>query len=230
MLDIIPIRIKNKILSYSKKEYDLYKNFSYSQEGEDLILKRLFEGKRNGFFVDIGAHHPFRFSNTFIFYHIGWRGINVDPNPNTKVMFDLSRPRDINLEVGVGEIKGLIQYYNFFEKALNTFSKERSIEYQNSNYELKNVIDVEVLPLSDILDDWIPKKMEIDFMSIDVEGFEINVLKSNNWDLYKPKVILIEMLGSSFDEMVNSEIYKFISSHGYQFVAKTVNTVFFKLK
>jgi len=79
-----------------------YRVFSYSQNGEDRALWRYFEGQRDGFYVDIGAHHPFRFSNTYIFYKSGWRGINVDAMPNSMRAFRRYRKHDINIECAVG--------------------------------------------------------------------------------------------------------------------------------
>ena len=73
----------------------------FSQNGEDLILNRLLENKSNGFFVDVGAHHPVRFSNTYLSYLNGWNGINIDAMPNSMMIFDKIRPRDINIEVGL---------------------------------------------------------------------------------------------------------------------------------
>ena len=83
----------------------IYKNLSYSQNGEDRILHRIFENQKSGFYVDIGAHHPFRFSNTFLFYKMGWKGINVDAMPKSMEIFKRFRPRDINLELAVGTIE-----------------------------------------------------------------------------------------------------------------------------
>src|SRR5690349_18351333 len=79
---------------------------SYSQEGEDMVLRRVFEHKAHGFYVDVGAHHPMRFSNTYFFYRRGWRGINIDARPGSKREFDRARPRDINVECGVAQVAG----------------------------------------------------------------------------------------------------------------------------
>src|SRR4051812_23180628 len=75
---------------------------AFAQEGEDRLLLRLLEGAPAGFYVDVGAHHPQRFSTTFAFYLAGWRGINIDPRSGTRALFDRIRPRDINLELAVG--------------------------------------------------------------------------------------------------------------------------------
>ena len=106
----------------------------YSQNGEDLIINRFLNNKKKGFFVDVGAHHPIRFSNTFLFYKKGWSGINIDAMPGSMKYFNKYRPRDINIEMGVGIKKNRSIFYQFNEPALNTFdSKEASIK-QNYSY------------------------------------------------------------------------------------------------
>jgi hypothetical protein len=93
----------------------------YSQEGEDVVLARFFEGLgRTGFYVDIGAHHPVGFSNTFYFYRRGWHGVNVDALPGTAKLFQRMRPRDKTIECGVGLEQGVMTYFAFNEPALNT--------------------------------------------------------------------------------------------------------------
>jgi hypothetical protein len=72
-------RSLRKLLGYQEPEP--YLNQSYSQEGEDMVLYRTFETVKEGFYVDVGAHHPDRFSNTYKFYKQGWRGINIDAMP-----------------------------------------------------------------------------------------------------------------------------------------------------
>src|SRR4051812_17526869 len=76
---------------------------SYSQEGEDMVLQSFYEGRKKykGFYIDVGAHHPYRFSNTLFFYKKGWRGINIEPTPNAVKAFNIFRRRDINLNIGI---------------------------------------------------------------------------------------------------------------------------------
>jgi hypothetical protein len=112
--------LAGKSFSYSKVIYNQHR-ILFSQEGEDGLLERVCAGKLNGFYVDIGAHHPQRFSNTYVFYLKGWRGINVDPMPGSKQRFDILRDRDTNLEVGVSDVREELIYYSFKEPALNTF-------------------------------------------------------------------------------------------------------------
>jgi len=228
---ILPPPLKN-ILRRVRDFYqwDIYCQKSWSQEGEDLILSRYFENlKTNGFYVDVGAHHPLRFSNTYKFYKQGWRGINIDAMPGSMDLFNRLRPRDINLEKAVSDSKQIMTYYAFNEPALNGFSKELT-EHRNGQANNKIIFkkDIETSTLEEILDQYMPKDQKIDFLSVDVEGLDFAVLKSNNWAKYAPEVILIEILGSTLDELLNNEVTIFLRQFGYTIYAKCVNTVIFK--
>ena len=104
--------------------WDPWQRSSWSQEGEDLILARIFGDKPDGFYVDVGAHHPQRFSNTYYFYRRGWRGINIDAMPGSMLAFNRLRPLDINIELGIGSQPGKLNFYMFNEPALNGFAKD----------------------------------------------------------------------------------------------------------
>lgn len=209
--------------------WDPWVNRSWSQEGEDMVLRRIFEGKTNGFYIDVGAHHPKRFSNTYLFYRKGWKGINIDAMPGSMKLFHEWRPRDMNLEMGVAQTAGILDYYVFNETALNGFSERLSQERNqtSSTYHVKQVIQVNVLPLRDILNKYLGDR-EIDFMSVDVEGFDLEVLKSNDWSRYRPKFVLAEILKSSLHNLSYDSIVLFMKEQGYDIYAKQVNTVFFK--
>jgi hypothetical protein len=212
--------------------WDPWVSRTWSQEGEDQVLQRLFESKPNGFYVDIGAHHPKRFSNTYLFYKRGWKGLNVDAMPGSMDAFNRYRPRDINVEIGVGLTASELDYYIFNEPALNGFSKELSDMRNDPNlgYEVNKIVKVQVLPLSTILDQYLPLGQEIDFMTIDVEGLDFEVLSSNNWTKHRPTFVLAEVLRSNIDEIHNSNIGRLMREAGYDLYAKCVNTIFFKVK
>ncbi len=203
---------------------------SYSQEGEDMILRRLFEKQKTGFYVDVGAYHPKRFSNTFFFYKIGWSGINIDAMPNGMRLFDKIRPRDINIEIPISDKKQKLKYYMFIEPALNSFSKELAEKKEGKGNKIISIKEMETSTLEEILEKHLPYGQEIDFLSIDVEGLDLQVLKSNNWRLFRPKFVLIEILGSSIKDIANSKEYKYLSGFEYDIFAKTVNTVIFRRK
>lgn len=225
---ILPKGIINTLYDIKNNYLNGYAIQSFSQEGEDMILRRLFENLHTGFYVDVGAHHPKRFSNTYYFYKKGWNGINIDAMPGSMQAFETVRPRDINIEKPVSDKKQALTYYAFNEPALNGFSKELS-EQRNGqgNYLIKFTKDIETATLEEILDQNLPQNQQIDFLSIDVEGLDFMVLKSNNFEKYKPKVILIEILESSLSDIEHNEITKYLREYRYTTYAKAVNTVIF---
>jgi FkbM family methyltransferase len=202
---------------------------SFSQEGEDMILRDLFHDKQKGFFIDVGAFHPTRFSNTSHFYEKGWKGINIEPSPDAQVQFAKIRPLDINLNIGISDEAGELIYYVFDEPALNTFDPKR-VEYlhSNTNYKCKNEIKISVRPLKDVLDQYLIANQKIDFMNIDVEWQEIEVLKSNDWNKYRPKILLIEILNFDLETIHTNPIHIFLKDHGYHFFCKTPRTCFYE--
>ena len=214
--------------------YHLYLNSHagtyYSQEGEDILLSRIFGEQAEGFYVDVGAHHPRRFSNTCFFYKRGWRGINIDALPGSMKVFQKLRPHDINLELAVSEREQVLTYYMFNEPALNGFSKTISEKRQTDEYKITNTIDVLAFPLYVILDKHLPLGQSIDFLSVDVEGLDLQVLESNDWKKYSPKVILVEILGNRLTTIENDPVYNFMINQGYILFAKLVYTCIFKLK
>lgn len=220
-----------KSLLFKLFGYSNFRTLSYSQEGEDLIIGRFFEDQPKGFFVDIGAHHPKRFSNTYLLYKKGWTGINIDPMPGIMKLFNQNRPNDINLEIGISAEDSKLTYYIFNERALNTFSeREASIKAQidPSKYFIVSKQVISTYPLSTILDRHLKSSVHIDLMSIDVEGLDLEVLISNDWLKYRPKLILVEELRTNIEVLSNnSEIYKFLRSHHYSLYYRTYNTSFY---
>ena len=181
----VPKKFVEMFFYIKNKYFDGYALKSYSQEGEDMILRRLFETQRTGFYIDVGAHHPKRYSNTYFFYKRGWRGINIDAMPGCMKLFNKLRPRDINIEKPVSDKTEALKYYIFNEPALNGFSKELSEMRDNqTEFYIKSSQEIKTSTLEDILDNNLSKDQVIDFLSIDVEGLDFKVLKSNNFKRY----------------------------------------------
>jgi FkbM family methyltransferase len=233
LLKVFPLSIQNVITEPYKKEIHNLKlrPECYAQEGEDLILTEYFDNIKEGFFVDVGAYNPVLFSNTYLFYLKGWRGINIDARPGSMEQFNIVRPRDINVETAVGVEEKTLTYYMFDEPALNGFSKQIS-EDRNSNtpFQIVNTVDLQLKRLETILNEHLPAGQEISFMSVDVEGLDLEVLNSNNWDKYKPKMMLVETSVTADGIAFESPIHLFLESKGYYFVAKTYRTSFYKIK
>lgn len=212
-----------------------YHKLSYSHEGEDMLLARIFMQQNNGFYVDIGAYHPQSYSNTYYFYLQGWKGINIDAMPGSMEIFKKIRPNDINLEIPISDSKENLTYYTFNYPNLNGFfSKETAAERNNwkaGDWEAKitSKIDLQTFTLSEVLDKYLPVNQNIDFLNIDVEGLDYQVLKSNDWKKYRPKIVLIEDLEViSISKRQESAISLFMYEQGYQFYGKGVYTLIFK--
>jgi FkbM family methyltransferase len=207
----------------------VYLSESYAQEGEDLVLKRAFEGRSSGFYVDVGAHHPMRFSNTYIFYRAGWRGINIDATPGSMEAFRKERPRDINVEIAISDRPEALKYFTFHEAALNTFSEELARSRQtDSGYPLKGVVEVRAEPLADVLQRHVPAGQAIDFLTVDVEGWDLRALQSNDWQRFRPEIVVAEVLGLELEEILKGDLAGYLRQKGYRPFAKTFNSVMFR--
>ncbi|MFC1837746.1 FkbM family methyltransferase [Thermodesulfobacteriota bacterium] len=219
-----------KVFRYLKFNiFDGYARKSYSQEGEDMILNRIFENKTDGFYVDVGAHHPKRFSNTYFFYKKGWKGINIDAMPGSMKLFKKLRPRDINLEIPISNKNEYLTYYMFNEPALNGFSEKLSEERDGKNqYKIISKTKMKTATLENVLDEHLLQDQQIDFMSIDVEGLDLQVLESNNWKKHRPQFVLVEFLNKPGFQIDKFEKMKLLNSVGYSFYAKSICTVFYK--
>ncbi len=225
---LIPQKYHEGIMKLKNDIFDGYALKSYSQEGEDMILRKIFEEQRTGFYVDIGAHHPKRFSNTYYFYKQGWSGINVDATPGSMTLFKKIRHRDINIEAAVAkEIKELT-FFMFNEPALNTCDKKTALSRENEKYHIVDEIIIETKTLSEILKENLPEGQRINFLSVDAEGTDLEVLQSNDWQIYRPEYVLVECKDLKMNEIKDNEVYKFLLDKKYEFMAKTFNTVIFK--
>lgn len=200
----------NKLRYYvGKITHNHYK--SYAQCGEDMVARFYLHQKR-GFYVDIGAFHPKKLSNTFHFYQKGWNGINIDGNKESINIFNRDRPDDINIHCCVGNKTNSseVEFYMFERDELNTFKKENlsDIKLYHNQSPVK-VEKVPILSLKTILDKHLPSQTEIDLLSIDAEGADEEILISNNWEQYRPKLIIVEK---------HSTIYNFMESNMHQFL------------
>ncbi len=224
-------RIGVKLLNGLIPRFFYVKN-SYSIDGEDVVLDSFYISQKNkkGFYVDIGAHHPYRFSNTAIFYKKGWRGINIEPTPNQFISFKRSRRKDINLNIGISGKHQKLIFFMFDEPALNGFDAEFSIDRDaNSSYNIIDRREIETFPLSEVLDKYLPQNQKIDFFNIDVEGLDLEILKSNDWNKYKPEYILIEDR-MNLDEILTNDTCNYLKTYNYKMVAKTRLTSIFQLQ
>ena len=226
-------KIKNKYL-YSKKT-NIFKFFyfcfqflkakfkprlAYSHWGVDLIITKLLNSKNKGIYIDVGCHHPFLNNHTYLLYKSGWEGINIDVDYNSIDMFNFFRKSDVNIQTAVTDHKGEVDLFFYHNRAAkNTISEE----FGSDAKEQKKINSD---TLNNIIENSKFKNSKIDFVSIDVEGNEINVLNGFDLKKYKPKLILLEFIipnkkefyEKDINEITSSEIYKFLIKNEYKLI------------
>ncbi|MEK7621060.1 MAG: FkbM family methyltransferase [Patescibacteria group bacterium] len=179
----------------------------FAQYNEDIIIASLLPNIENGFYVDVGANDEEYHSVTKYFYQRGWSGINIEPIPRLLKVFEKKRKRDINLNIAVSEKKGTLKFREYPEHdGFSTLSTESKGEESKLNIPY-NDYSVKVDSLENIFSENSIKK--IDFLKIDVEGYEFEVLKSNNWEKYRPTVVCIEANHRTDDWSSFLEGYKY---------------------
>jgi FkbM family methyltransferase len=183
---------------------------SYSQSQEDLRLDKLTGYKKRGLYVDVGAYDPYRFSNTMRFYRRGWSGIVIEPNTEHWRRFVVVRPRDISLNCGVGEKKGMLTFFSMDPPTLSTFSSKQAFEYVRQGFHILHKKQIKVLPLREVFAKYVKGK-RINFLSMDVEGFEMSVLRGNDWKRFRPRVLCIETANAA-----HKSIDTFLDGRGYR--------------
>lgn len=171
---------------------DSYK-ISYAQNREDVIIEAFFPDVTEGFYVDVGANDPTDDSVTKLFYDKGWHGINIEPSKRLYEKLTRVREKDINIQIGIASKKGKLTFREYDNHGLSTFSEEMKKGYEKlASQKTDTYIEytIPVKPLSHALSEASPS--HIHFMKIDVEGFEYEVLISNDWEKYRPELICIE--------------------------------------
>lgn len=207
---------------------------SHTPLGEDVIIDKLLNEKNQGFYVDIGAHDPSRFSITKRFYNKGWRGINIEPHPDSAKKFKKERGRDTNLNIGIANKKGYLEFFKFENNSLSTFYAKVAKSRQKFGYRLVETEKIRVTTLRDVLSKYAPNTI-VDFFNIDTEGFDDQVLKSNDWVHFRPKVLCIEISSLVYEDPncknpkkeLFSSITHLTKKLGYREVAKTDSNIIF---
>lgn len=182
----------------------------YSQFGEDIVIKEYLANTKDGFFVDVGCWHPKKFNNTYFLYKKGWRGINIDMEAHKIDLFNLCRRKDINLVAAVSNIK---------EDIFIVRDRQYDLGAKLSLNENKNAIKTTTKTLTDLIDATPYKGREIDLLSIDAEGHDLNVLLSLNFEIYNPKIVIIELNTTDIDELINSKLHLFMVEKNYKLVS-----------
>lgn len=224
-----------------EKVKDVNANTFYGQFGEDALIQTYFKNKswnetreivikKEGFYVDIGSYSPSALSNTFWFYQNGWRGITVDATPGVKESFIKFRPKDINVHAAIANKEGNLKLYSWGNSVFNTLSQVEvnNLLRENKVTEKPEEVWVPTMKLSSLLEMYLPKNQSIDFINIDVEGNDFEVLQSNDWNKYRPELIIIESNSSRIEDLINEDIYQFLQLKNYQLIYWVQPSLIFK--
>ena len=204
---------------------------SYSQSGEDLLVKYIFDnlGISKPSYLDIGAHHPYYLSNTALFYELGSRGINIEPDPSLFKAFIEHREFDKNLNIGISKEQGLSDFYIISVPTLNTFSKREAENYsKEGDYTITEVVKIQTNTVSNIVKEHNGGAFP-QFLNIDAEGIDELIITSVDYEESYPIVICIETLtfSSSGNGSKNTDIISYLIEKGYMVYADTnINTIF----
>ena len=195
-----------------------YRKISYSYGSVDLLLEHIFKNQSQGFYIDVGCQHPVMNNNTYLLYKKGWNGINIDLDKKNIDLFNFYRKRDLNINFAISSREGERELFFYHDKsAINTLEKSVA-NYQRA--QVKEIKKVKTKTLNSIIENSKFNDLTIDFLSIDVEGHELDVIKGFDLKKYKPKVVIIEFLDLSLKklEIKNLNIKNFLKSEIYQYM------------
>jgi FkbM family methyltransferase len=192
---------------------------SYAQRFEDVYLSRCFGELRDGFYIDIGAGHPVHDSASFAFYVKGWRGITVEPNPRLSRLARAVRPRDRHIEALVGANSGNATFYLVDElHGLSTMFEAHAQAARLQFGKESQPVCVPLLTLSELYQRHAPPGV-FEFLKVDVEGAEKDVLFGGDWENFRPKVLVLEALAPYTLAPAWPEWEPFLERHGYRYAS-----------
>lgn len=206
---------------YFYKLLKIYRNkkpsLHFGEFGEDIFINRILKNINQGKYVDVGCYHPYKGSLTFELYKRGWNGVNIDVSKTSIDLFNMSRKKDINLNLAISNFDGETFYYEN-----SPINQQNSLIQMNK---LQKKIKIKCLTLDTVLNN---KNLdEFDYLNIDVEGSELEVIKGFNLKRFNPKLITIENNDLTIDEYLKSEVCKILIENDYILVNKIGVTNFF---
>jgi FkbM family methyltransferase len=215
------ILLKNKLFYYFYKLLKIYRNkkpsLHFAEFGEDIFVNRILKHIKYGKYVDVGCYHPYKGSLTAILYNKNWSGINIDLSKTSIDLFNIVRKRDVNLNVAISNFDGEIFYYEN-----SPINQQNSLTKKNNE---QNKIKIKCQTINSILEKNFIKKF--DFLNIDVEGSELEVIEGIDLLKYHPSLITIENNNLLLEDYLTDNVYKKLISSDYVFINKIGVTNFF---
>ena len=195
---------------------------SFSQFGEDVHIAQLYDYLKNvhgivpvnPVYVDIGAYRPIVWSNSHFFHRAGWHGINIEPTPGFKRVFDRLRPRDLNLEVGIAGKASTAVFHEFGRPSVwNTLDLGAAEYAAKATGKSPTLTRVELMRLDTILSQHLDGSFEL--LLIDAEGMDLEVLRSNDFGRYHPRFVLVEVMNVTTSNLSDHPVVRHMADHGY---------------
>lgn len=204
-----------------------YAQLTYSQEGEDIIIEKYFHNLKEGYFIDIGAYHPYKYSNTYKLSMKGWNGINIEPGRTNYRLFQLARRNDINLNIGIGYNIYSCKYYVFEDEALNSYNINNYKAVINSKQSMFSHFEyTKIVSISEVFKKYI-KKRKINLLNIDTEGTSFKILRSVDLNKYNINMIVIERSSMGIHIPDDDKITQYLKRFGYILLSSTTMSFIF---
>ncbi|MFD2524094.1 FkbM family methyltransferase [Emticicia soli] len=218
--------IRLNILIFVRRYIFKFGKINFSQTGEEIVIQWILKDIKQGFYLDVGCHHPYKISNTFQLYLNGWHGIAIDANPTLIEKWKRKRKNDIPLVAAISDEEKEVTFYEFKESEVNTMDEGMVQEWkQKFNYRSERKLTTQTL--TSILDKYLPENQKIDLLTVDVEGNDFNVIKSIDLNKYRPKLIVVEIHGFDLSNIEENEIYQYLITQKYTLVSfATMNGYF----
>jgi FkbM family methyltransferase len=228
-------RVRNRLATLGELRLP-FRQVSYSDAGEDLLADKAFQllGIERPGYIDFGANHPVRFNNTYRFYRRGGTGVCVEPNPDLAPLFRRYRARDLLIPAGVTAAGGgRLTFYSFDNPGVSTFSKAQAEQIERTTpYRVRATIEVAVLGVNEVFER--AAATGRDFVSLDCEGLDLEILRGLDFARFRPAVVCVETVEPGPDQADPARlgtriagIPALLTTHGYRVFADTyVNTIF----
>ena len=188
---------------------------SYAQNFEDVILARIFKGQTSGFYIDVGVWQATEHSVTRHFYDLGWSGVNIEALPGNFEAIRAARPRDININAAASAHPGPLVFHEVRQTGLSTSREDYAAMHARAGFDVQDV-EVQTVALNAVCKKHAQGRV-IDFLKIDVEGAEADVVASADWKLYRPRIVLIEATVPLSPEVSYMDWEPTVLGAGYEF-------------
>ena len=210
-----------------------YVYLSFSEFGEDQSVVFLFlshfsnPATNKGFYVDLGAFDPIRSSNTYMLHLMGWRGMNVDANPEIISRYRRLRPNDINIASGVSDRNEVLPFHYFNVRGASSFDPKQVERMKKKRFRELKVEDIPCRDVNELLAEYLPKGSEINYLNIDLEGYDERVALHLDLERFRPEILTVELLTDDLIATVNHPVTQKMIQSEYRYLCRQGFTSFF---